>query len=101
MIICYKSIWLIGLSDENLTKLIQHANIPPEDKTKIFNLQHLAVPLVQDVSIDGKVTVCTGIASIMCCTLKHCPQLLTDSQPYILCGISLNRISSASELIPI
>lgn len=40
----------LGLSDENLTKLIQHANIPPEDRAKIFNLQNLAVPVIQDVS---------------------------------------------------
>lgn len=41
---------LTGLTDENLTKLIQHANIPPEHKVKIFNLQYLSVPVIQDVS---------------------------------------------------
>lgn len=41
---------LTGLTDENLTKLIQHANIPIEDKVKIFNLQYLSVPVIQDVS---------------------------------------------------
>ena len=42
---------LPGLTDENLTKLIQHANIPPEHKVKIFNLQYLSVPVIQDVSV--------------------------------------------------
>ena len=41
----------LGLSDENLTKLIQHASIPQEDKMKIFNLQNLGIPVVQDVSL--------------------------------------------------
>ena len=38
-----------GITDENLQKLLQHAQIPDEEKCVVYNLQHLGVPLIQDV----------------------------------------------------
>ena len=42
----------LGITAENFTTLIQHAQLPSEDRDMITNLQHLGCNVVVDVRID-------------------------------------------------
>jgi syntaxin-binding protein 1 len=39
-----------GISEENFTKLVQHAQISPQDKQTLMNLANLGLNVVVDVS---------------------------------------------------
>lgn len=49
-----------GISDENLTKLVTHAQIEPRERDMITNLNYLGVNVIADVSIFFKLVLSLG-----------------------------------------
>lgn len=43
-----------GISEENLNKLVTHAEILPQEKQTVANLAHLGINVVVDVSLKIK-----------------------------------------------
>ena len=60
-----------GISEENLTKLIQHAQIPPEKTCMIRNISNLGVNVVVDVSIN-RVIKLMALFNIYFTHLQNC-----------------------------
>ena len=74
-----------GISEENLTKLIQHAQIPPEKTCMIRNISNLGVNVVVDVSI-----------SFRKCIIKVLCLIINTRILFILTHSSVNRIVKLS-----
>ena len=66
-----------GVSNENLEKLLQHAQIPATEKDTINNMAHLGINVIVEVSFPFSSHLC--ICSVLICIVYLMPYFMSFS----------------------